>query len=161
MINRGKQWEKKFEEDWRRCFPDGVIIRIPDQMSGLKNSSKNLCDYICFDGVHLYLNECKTITGNTFPVTGFTQLNALQPYCNKRNIRAGVIIWYSTHKRVIYVPAEGFQKAVDDGLKSININKTAFDKYCIVEIPSITKRVFPTCDYTVLSSLGDNYGRKE
>lgn len=158
MINRGKQWEKRFEADWRRCYPDGVVIRIPDQMSGFKNSSKNLCDYICFDGTHLYLNECKTITGNTFPATGFTQLEALLPYCDCHNIRAGVIIWYSQHNKVIYVPAKAFKQAIADGLKSININKTDFTRYRILEIPSITKRVFPVCDYSLMSTLGDDYG---
>ena len=64
MVNRGKQWEKRFEQDWQNSFPQGVVIRLADQVSGYKNTSKNICDFICFDTYHFWLAECKTITGN-------------------------------------------------------------------------------------------------
>lgn len=157
-VNRGKQWEKRFETDWRRSFPKGAVIRLPDQQSGLKGS-RNICDYICFDGSHLFLNECKAITGNTFPIGNFTQLNTLLQYADCPGIRAGVVIWYVDHSRVVYVPVACFNQLVLDGLKSVNINKTDFSKYNIVEIPVRKLRVFVEGDYTILSTLGDDYGR--
>lgn len=161
MINRGKQWEKRFEQDWQNSFPQGVVIRLADQVSGYKNTSKNICDFICFDSYHFWLAECKTITGNTFPASNFTQLEKLLPYASLPNVRAGVFIWYIDHSRVLFIPASSFKRLIDDGLKSFNINKTSFEKYNAIEIPCKVKRVFPKCDYTSLQKLEDDYGTEK
>ena len=39
-LNRGKQFETKFKEDFKRSFPEGTIDRLYDSMSGFKAISK-------------------------------------------------------------------------------------------------------------------------
>ena len=71
------------------------------------------------------------------------------------------MISYTYHSRVLFIPASGFKRLIDDGLKSFNINKTSFEKYNAIEIPCKVKRVFPKCDYTSLQKLEDDYGTEK
>ena len=43
----------------------------------------------------------------------------------------------------------------EDGKKSVNIKMIGTDEYNIKVIPSVKKRTFLTCDYTVLKNLVD------
>ena len=33
-VNRGKQFESRFQKDWKRCFPNTLVLRLKDDMSG-------------------------------------------------------------------------------------------------------------------------------
>lgn len=68
MINKGKKFEEKFKEDWKRTFPQSVILRLADQQSRYYGASSNPCDFICFVNNNLFFIECKTHKGNTFPL---------------------------------------------------------------------------------------------
>ena len=58
--SKGKDFEKKFKEDWQKSFSnDSTVIRLYDQMSGFKKVSKNPCDFICYSYPYQYLIECK------------------------------------------------------------------------------------------------------
>ena len=64
-------------------------------------------------------------------------------------------MWYIDHQTVIYVPISTITKLKEDGKKSVNIKMLSTNEYNIKLIPSITKRVFPECDYSVLMELKD------
>ena len=56
--SRGKLFEDKFKEDWKKSFPDGTIDRLYDTTSGYKSISTVIysfqCKYIFYPS-HLYI----------------------------------------------------------------------------------------------------------
>ena len=86
-----------------------------------------------------------------------TQFEILNSYENIPGLRRGVIIWFRDHKRVIYVPISTIKTMKEDNKKSVNIRTIETDGYNYVEIPTVTKRVFPKSDYSVLLNLPDNW----
>ena len=149
--NRGKEYESKLKADFLK-IPGSYIYRVPDQMSGFRGAS-GICDFIGFCYPNIFFMEAKTIIGNTFPLTNFTQMDKLLTIPNYRGIHRGVLIWFQTHQRVIYVPLLTMVKMKDDGKKSVNIRTIDTDGYDYLEIPSVQKRVFMDSDYSVLLSL--------
>lgn len=148
--SRGKDFEKKFEADWVKAFPDGFYLRLPDQQSGYFGTSRNLCDSIAFCRGTLFVHELKSIKGNTFPFSNLTQLEKLTNASKCKDVRVGVTIWFIEHSRVIYVDIKTVNKMIEDGKKSVNIRLLEKEEYSYIEIPSIQKRVFLDSDYTVL-----------
>ena len=151
-VNRGKDFEQRVKEDLLKLGADVSIERLPDQMSGY-SGSKNPCDYFCYLYPHLFYLECKTTNENTFPLAGLTQYDALLARQGKKGVRSGVLLWFVKHDAVLYVPIKTFKQIKDDGLKSVNIKMLKDDKYRIIQIPSIKKRVFMESDYTILTTL--------
>ena len=155
-LNRGKQFEYKISEDIQKCFGDKCFwIRLNDQMSGYKTVSQNLCDFILFNIDKLILIEAKSCKGNTFPLTNLSQYEKLKYKVGIPGVRAGVFLWFIEHKRVAYVPISTITKLKEDGKKSVNVKMLDSNEYNIKVIPSITKRVFPDCDYSILMELQD------
>ena len=72
MVNYGKRFEIRFKEDWEKSFPDGVIERLPDQMTMYKGS-ENICDFICYDYPNQFYLECKTHAGASIPFEAIPQ----------------------------------------------------------------------------------------
>ena len=153
-MNRGKQFERKFAEDVTKTFKNCVLIRLPDQLSGYKYSSSNICDFLLYTYPNFYLIECKSKDGNTFPFSNLSQYDKLVSKVDIPGVRAGVLIWFKDHDKVIYVPIKTITQMKKDQKKSINI-KTDLDKYRIFEIPGKKKRVFIECDYSILTTLED------
>ena len=149
--NRGKQWEVKVREDFMRTFPSGTIDRLYDPEGG-RIGVHNISDFIAFYLKNIFYLEVKSKDGNTFPFTNLPQYDKLIKKVGIPGVRAGVIIWFKDHDKVIYAPIKTIQKMIADGKKSININSD-LKLYRLFEIPSIKKRVFLECDYTLLSTL--------
>ena len=149
--NRGKQWETKVREDFMRTFPDGTIDRLYDPVGGYVGI-RNICDFIAFYKKNIFYLEVKSIDGNTFPFSNLTQYEKLTKKVDIPGVRAGVIIWFKDHDKVVYTPIKTIIAMKEADKKSININKD-LDTYRLFEIPSIKKRVFLECDYTLLSTL--------
>ena len=149
----GKKFETKFREDWEKTFKGSFIYRLPDQMSGYKSTSSNICDFICFYLNTLFLIECKSHKGNTFPIKNLTQYNKLLPKVNIPGVRAGVVIWFIDHGRVLYVPISTITKLIEDNKKSVNINTIFTEGYKVYEIPSVKKKTFCDSDYSCLTTL--------
>lgn len=152
-VNRGKAFEQKVKEDWKKTFPDSVIIRLPDQMSGYKGSSANVSDFIGFNQTKLFLLEAKTTQINTFPLTNLRQYNDLLAYKNITNVYPGVILWFIKHDKIIFVPINSIEKMKKDGKKSINVKMLDENVYYMVEIPSKKKKVFLDSDYSILMNI--------
>ena len=116
-----KQFEVKFREDWKKSFPDSFCYRLPDQMTGYKTVSQNPCDIVCYTYPNLYLVECKTHKGNTFPFDAFRQYSNLLQYAGIKGLRAGIVLWFLEHDEIVYVPVKTVAQMIKDGKKSINI----------------------------------------
>lgn len=91
-INRGKIWERCFQESWEETFPNSFILRLPDQQSGYLGTSRNICDFIGFTNGKLYLIECKSIKGNTLPLSNLKQYERLLSYKGIKDVRIGFIV---------------------------------------------------------------------
>lgn len=152
MKNRGKQFEGRFEEDWVRTFPDSIILRIPDQMTGYKGISKNICDFIEFDGNLLYFTECKSGKGASFPFSEISQYDKMLPFVGMKNVRVGVVLWLYEKDLVYYVPVSTITQMKADGKKSVGI-KAYNDGYNIKVVPSKKLRVFMESDYSFMKDL--------
>ena len=156
-LNKGKQWEAKVKEDFSK-LPYSTIDRIYDVTTGHKSIS-NICDAIGFigdpeldKGVMFYA-ECKSCKGNTFPLTNLTQYEKLAAKVGIPGVRSGVFLWFIEHQIVLYVPTSTVTQMKKDGKKSVNIKMISTGEYNLKLIPSVTKRVFPECDYSVLKEL--------
>lgn len=147
--NRGKQFEERFKEDWIRTVPDSSLDRIYDQVSGNKTIS-NISDFIGYKKPHIFYLECKSTRENTFNFRKLTQYEKLITKVGIPGVRTGVIIWFITHDRVIYVPIKTITQMKADGLKSVNIREIGDTDYKFYEIPSKKLRVFMESDYSIL-----------
>ena len=150
-LNKGKQWEQKIKEDFSK-LPGATFDRLYDPEGG-KLGVRNVADAIgyCFP-YHFYI-EAKSCKGNTFPLTNLSQYEKLKEKVGIKGVRAGVFLWFIEHQKVAYVPISTVTKLKEDMKKSVNIKMLDTDEYNIKVIPSITKRVFPECDYSVLKEL--------
>ena len=89
---------KKFEQDFKKSLEDYKIwhYRIKDSSSSWSNdknsrfTSKEICDYIVFEGRILYLVELKSHLGNSLPFTAIRE-NQLEGLCN---INANFVLSY-------------------------------------------------------------------
>lgn len=146
-LNYGKKFEQKLKEDMQKV--EGVSIdRLADVTSGYYGI-RNVSDFIIYKFPFICYCECKSHTGNTFPIKNLTQYDKLITKKGIKGVKAGVILWFIDHKQVVYIPIEGFEKMKAEGLKSVNI-KMNYEDYGIIEIPSKIKRVFLDSDYTYL-----------
>jgi len=151
--NRGKQFEARFKEDWKKSFPNTFIYRLPDQMNGYLSSSKNPCDFICFTGKDLFLIECKSHDGASIPFSAISQYDRLLQYKDLPNVKPGILIWFKEKDLVAWVSIKTAEKIREAGYKSIGIKLLSNPEYRIIVIPSVKKRVFLESDYTVLMNL--------
>ena len=156
MDTTGKRFEQQFKYDWSQTFKNSFLLRLPDQQSGYFGTSRNLCDFIAFTDGTLFLIECKTIKGNTFPLKNLTQYDKLLAKKDIKGVRAGAIIWFRDHNKVIFVPIKTFEQCYNEGLKSINVKMIGDKNYFIIDIPSKKKRTFLTSDYSVLLNINED-----
>lgn len=152
-VNKGKQWEAKINEDFSR-LPESTIDRLYDPEGG-KAGIHNVSDFIGYVYPYHFYIEAKSCKGNTFPLTNLKQYDKLKYKVGIKGVRAGVFLWFIEHKAVCYVPISTITQMKKDGKKSVNIKMLSNNEYNIKIIPSITKRVFPECDYSVLMELKD------
>lgn len=151
MTITGKQFEERFKKDWGNSFPNSFIIRLPDQMSGYKNSN-NICDFLCFNNRTLWLMECKAHKGASIPLGNITQYELLELNSHYENIVAGVVLFLYEKDKVFFIPVSTITKLKQDGKKSVGL-KSVEEGYEIYELPSKKLRVFMETDYTFLLNL--------
>ena len=70
----GKKFEERFRTDYKRCFPNTLIYRLPDQQSGYAGSgSANPCDFMCYPENCVLMVECKAHKGQSIPFSAIRQ----------------------------------------------------------------------------------------
>jgi len=152
MKNRGKQFENKVREDWIKSVKGSTIDRLYDPTAGYVAIS-NISDFIGYCYPNIFYIECKSREGNTFPFQNLTQYEKLKDKVGIKGVRAGIILWFIDHDKVLYVPISSVTKMKEDGKKSINIKMLDEKLYNIYEIPSVKKRIFLDSDYSILTTL--------
>ena len=150
-VNKGKGFESQFRSDWVKAFPGGSIIRLQDQMTGYKEFSKNICDFICYNYPNMFLIECKSHKGASLPLDNITQYDKLKSYADVKGLRVGIVLWLYEKDKVFYIPISTIKKLKEEGEKSVGIRH--LNKYNIIEIPSEKMRVYMRSDYRILSLL--------
>lgn len=157
-VNRGKPFETKLKEDMLK-LPGMSINRIYDNLSGNKGIV-NVSDFIAYKYPIIVYAEAKSHHGNTWPLyvqdkytkkqKPFNQYNKLLEKKGIKGVRAGVILWFEDHDKVLWIPISEIEKMFNEGERSVNIKMLDDNKYAIVELPSIKKRVFMDTDYSQL-----------
>ena len=135
-VNRGKQFEEVIKKSFEK-IPDVSIDRLHDQTTGYLGS-KNICDFIVYKKPYEYYIECKSIHGNTFPLSNITD-NQFSGLLNKSKIKgviAGLIIWFVDKDVTIFVEINDLKVAKDLGDKSIRFDEA------YIRLQGKKKRVF-------------------
>lgn len=153
MAITGKAFEERFKKDFKKSFPDGMILRLYDTTMGYK-SIANVCDFIGYVYPNIYLLECKTHKGASLPFDKVTQYDKLVKFAGIEGVRAGVVLYLYDKDVVYYIPVKTIQKMKEDGKKSVGL-KAVEEGYRIIEIPSQKLRVFMDLDFTILRELQD------
>lgn len=146
-VNRGKEFENVFRKDWQKSFPNTFLMRLPDQTSGFYGS-KNPCDFIAYNEQNLCLIECKACSGASIPLKNLTQRDVLYQYSLCRGVKAGFVVWLYEKDIVMYIPAVTVKTIEAAGEKSVGLRN--LDKYHIIIVPSVKKRVFMESDYSFM-----------
>ena len=149
--NKGKKFEAKFRSDFSK-LENSFLIRVPDQISGYKGSSDNLCDFIGYIYPNLYLLECKSHKGASLPFENLSQYDKLIDKVGIKGVRVGVILWLYEKDIVLYIPISTIKQIKEDGKKSVGL-KALEEGYNIKVIPSTKKRTYMDSDYSLLLSL--------
>jgi len=144
-VNRGKQFENVIRKSFE-CVEGVSIDRINDNTAGFKGIA-GICDFIVYKYPYQYYIECKTIHGNTFPLSNITdtQYNGLVEKDKIGGVRAGLIIWWVDKDVTKFVPISTVQTLKANKYKSISYNLTALPT---TEIKGKKKRVFFDYDMT-------------
>ena len=146
-VNRGKQFEEKVKEDLMK-IPGVSVDRLPDQMSGYKNTSSNISDFIVYKfPIEIYL-EAKCCYGNTFNFSNLRQYDKLLSKNNIFGVNPCIVLWFIDHDEIIVFPINTIKYMKDNGRKSINVKD--YKQFDCVSIPSIKKRIFHDCDFNVM-----------
>lgn len=152
--NYGKSFEHDFKRDFLATVPESTIDRLYDTVNGYESIS-NISDFIGYSFPNIYYLECKTHRENTFPFSKLTQYDDLAKKVGIRGVRAGVVIWFVDHDRIVYVPISTITKMKKNGDKSVNIRTLGESGYDFREIPVVKKVVYLNADYSCLRTLRD------
>ena len=123
----------------------------------LENKLNIIADFIGYKYPLFYILECKSIKGNTFPLSNLTQYDKLISYSGHEGIRVGVVLWMIDHDTVFYIPVSTFKKLKEDNKKSFSIKYKGEDDYPHIIIPSVKKRTFLHSDYSCLLELPEGF----
>ena len=121
-VNRGKDFENAIKEAFEKV--KGVSIdRLHDQTTGYKGSV-NICDFIVYKEPYEYYIECKSIHGNTLPLSNVTdrQWNGLLEKSEIEGVYAGIICWWIDKDVTAFIPIQILQWAKENNFKSIPYN---------------------------------------
>ena len=157
--NYGKKFESKFKEDWQK-MEDAIALRLIDVTMGYK-SIRNVCDFVAYKYPFAYFIETKSCQGNTFNFGKLTQYDDLIQYINVPGLNPAVVIWFTDHEKVCYVPLEEVQRLKKLNYKSIHVKMIGDEQYNVFEILGKLKRVYIDTDYTnVIKIAQDKFDGK-
>lgn len=145
----GKKFEKKFKDDWEKTVSDSLCYRLVDVQGGYFGVS-NVSDFICYRYPIIFLVECKSKLGNTFPFSDFRQYEKMLPYIGITGVKLGVVLWMIDHHKVLWIPIETFKKIKDEGGKSFNIKMLDNPDYEVLDLNAKDLRTFMSVDYNNL-----------
>ena len=155
MDKKGKKFEEKFKESWESTFGDKkLLLRLPDQQSYYKGSSKNPCDFIGHLAEKLFMLEIKTTKDTTLHIKSkFKQYEELLEYKDYDDVYPGVVVWFYNYDIIYYAPIEEVEKMVRDGKKSLHKDFLKSGEYKVIEIPHVIPRTWPKCDLSIFKDI--------
>ena len=123
-VNRGKQFEYIMREEFARV-PNTSVIRLHDQTTGFAGST-NICDLVVYHYPTMYCIECKSIHGNTFPLSNLTdnQLKGLREQSLVDGVVSGVMCWWVDREVTKFIPIQVIDYLIASGRKSIRYDDT-------------------------------------
>lgn len=152
-INRGKEFEKRSLEDFKRAFPNSFTIRVPDQQSRYKGASSNICDILSYANGRLYLCECKSTNENTFNFAKLRQYELMVEHKDREGVFPGVLLWFVKLDLIVWVPVSEIEKMMMDGKKSVHPKYLETNEYKLYKVPAKKLRTFFKCDLSFLDTL--------
>lgn len=152
--NYGKEFEKKFKEDFLKTVPNSTIDRLYDVVTGYKAITQ-ISDFIGYSKPCIFYLELKSHHGASIPFDNITQYNKLVKKVGIPGVRCGVVLWLIDKERVFYIPVSTITKMKQDGEKSFGIRSLNNKNYKVIEIPSVKKKLFLDSNYEILMQLED------
>ena len=147
--NKGKEFERRFLDDWKSTVDNSMAYRLYDVTIGYK-SIAHAGDFICYKYPHCFILDTKSKEGNTLPFSDLRQYDKMLEYRDIKGLHVGFIVWFIDHDKIIWLPVETMKKIKNNDLKSFNINKMKSEDYFFLEIPSKKLRTFMSSDYSKL-----------
>lgn len=122
-VNRGKQFETIIKSAFENV-PDTAVVRLHDQTMGYLGA-KNPCDFIVYHEPYIYFIECKTIRGNTFPLSNITdyQYSEMLKVSEVKGVIAGVICWWTERDMTRFIRIKEIENLKNLGYKSIRFDE--------------------------------------
>lgn len=157
--NRGKQFEEVIKKSFEK-IPNVSVDRLHDQTTGYLGS-KNICDFIVYKKPYEYYIECKSIHGNTFPLSNITdnQFNGLLEKSKIKGVSAGVIVWWVDKDVTRFIPIQMIDVLRNElGAKSIRFDFLHPD---VIYIHGKKKRVFFDYDMDSFFHTIEKINRRE
>ena len=147
--NRGKQFEEVIKKSFQK-LEECYIQRLYDPGFGY-SGIRNFSDFFIFTSPYLIFVECKSVDGGTLNFSRITenQLKGLKEVSKKKNIVAGVLIWFKDRDFTCFIPIEDIIKVKESGAKSISFD--SIDNLYHIPLNGQKKRVL--FDYDVKSFL--------
>lgn len=134
--NYGKKFEEQIRKDFEK-LDDVSIIRLPDPTSGYLGI-RNISDFIVYRYPNMMFIECKSVHGNTFPLSNITdnQYNGMLEQNKIPGVICGVIVWWVDKDVTKFFPIEYIKEMKEAGNKSLHRDNLGN------EVPGKKKRVF-------------------
>lgn len=137
--NRGKQFESIIRSAFA-AVSNTTVVRLQDPTTGFLGNA-NTCDFIIYNYPNQYFIECKTIHGNTFPLSNISkhQWEGLSEVAPIKGVIAGVICWWVDKDVTMFLPIRELKKLKAEGKKSVRFDDRN-NKF--VHLVGTKKRVF-------------------
>ena len=143
--NRGKQFEQVVKDSFEKD-ENTYVLRLYDPQGGYV-SVANPCDFIIYRNHQMYMVECKSVHGNTFPIFSndpkkrFGNISNNQMYsmlhATQRGVVAGVLVWWVDRDVTRFIEVQDIEALHSGGDKSIRFDT---DRGTLIE--GNKKRVF-------------------
>lgn len=143
----GKLAEQKIRE-WLNRPDDGYSFdRIPDNMSGFYQVSRNICDFVCYKYPNCYYIESKATEKDRFDFSVIPehQLNGLAEKSKIFGCYGWFIILFATYKRAVKVNAVDIKNCNQKSLNILKIQKWDIPYKELQTVPNNRKKLL---DYT-------------
>lgn len=146
----GKKAEQKIKE-WLNRPSDGYSFdRFYDQLSGYVETSRNICDFVCYKYPNIYYIESKATWKDRFDFS-MIQPHQKQGLLTKSKITGcfgWVIVLFASYKCAVKLDIQDIVNLESQGVKSLNILKK--DKWTIPykELKTIPNNRKQLLDYT-------------
>ena len=139
-LNRGKDFEEVIKQAFLEV-PGTVVERMPDPVQGYLGI-KNKCDFYIYHFPYVYYIECKSVNSHRLPFLNitFNQRTGMADAVENFGVVAGIMCWFITEDKTVFLPIQTIVRRRLAGEKSINIRKLPEDEY--IEISGRKKRVF-------------------